>query len=97
MEGLSGSLANKEMEHHDTCSSFESEVENVDSSLFGDDNKDDKRSSDNEEHCNAPMLEESEVLNQSPTKQVSDASLKVGANVCKLLSTLLVAIGACVV
>ena len=37
LEGLSGSLANEEMEDHD--SSFESEVENFDSSLFGDDNE----------------------------------------------------------
>ena len=58
LEGLSGSPANEEMQDHD--SSCESEMEDVDSSRFGDDKEDGKRSSENEEHCNAPIVEETE-------------------------------------
>ena len=64
-EGLSSLLAIKEKEDHD--SSFESKVENFDSSLFGDRNEDDKRSSEDEEHFNAPMFELiEEDFKQSP-------------------------------
>ena len=80
-EGLSSSLASEEKEDHD--SSFEREVENFDSSLFGDRNEDGKRSSEDEEHVNAPMLEETdEAFEQSSVSQDTGES-NIFQNECK--------------
>ena len=86
-------MLSEEKEDHDR--SFEREVENFDSSLCGDGNEDCKRSSEDEEHVNAPMLEETEEDFEqsnphSPTTQVSRTLFRMSANsiMCKLLSTL---------
>ena len=80
-EGLSSWLASEKKEDHDR--SFERKVENFDSSICGDENEDCKRSSEDEEQVNAPMLEETEEdFEQSPLSHDTGESYFI-QNECK--------------